>query len=114
MMEIVDLNLITTQIIAICGLITGVGAVVTLIIKAVIAAKRPNRVQDERLDAIETKLEKHDEIFLRDLKRFEKLEDGNRITQRAILALLAHGIDGNEIEGMKKAKEELQNYLINQ
>ena len=109
-----SMNLIITQTIAICGLITGVGAVVTMIIKAVVAAKRPNRLQDERLDAIESRLKKHEELFLNDLKRFEKLEDGNRITQRAILALLAHGIDGNAVEEMRKAKDELQNYLINQ
>lgn len=109
-----SMNLIITQTIAICGLITGVAAVITLIIKAVVAAKRPNQLQNDRLDAIESRLKKHEELFLNDLKRFEKLEDGNRITQRAILALLAHGIDGNAINEMRKAKDELQNYLINQ
>lgn len=108
------IDLVVTQTIAICGLITGLGAVVALIAKAIYSIKRPNRVQDERLDAIEKTLKEHETYLSRDSKRFDKLEDGNRITQKAILALLSHGIDGNEIEGMKKAKEDLQNYLINQ
>ena len=45
--------------------------------------------------------------------RFEAMDTGNRITQRAILALLDHGIDGNNIRQMQDAKEELQNHLIN-
>ena len=31
--------------------------------------------------------------------------------QRALLALLSHGIDGNEIDGMRRAKTELETYL---
>lgn len=107
-----DYNILLTQTIAICGLVTGIGAVITLIIKAVKTAHAPQAKQDERLDAIEARLAKHDELFIRDFKRFEKLEDGSRITQRAILALLAHGIDGNDIEGLRRAKDELQDYLI--
>ena len=31
---------------------------------------------------------------------------------KALLALLRHGIDGNDVEGMKKVKSELEQYLI--
>ena len=44
----------------------------------------------------------------------QRLEEGNKITQRALLALLAHGIDGNDVDAMKKAKTDLTNYLIEQ
>lgn len=47
-----------------------------------------------------------------DKKRLDGIEDGNRATQRALLALLDHGIDGNNIAQMQKAKEELQEHLI--
>ena len=45
-------------------------------------------------------------------ERLDKIEEVNTITQRALLALLAHGIDGNDIEAMRKAKAELTDYLI--
>ena len=49
---------------------------------------------------------------VKDFNRLNKLEEGNIVTQRALLALLAHGIDGNDIEAMRKAKAELTDYLI--
>ena len=49
---------------------------------------------------------------VKDFNRLNKLEEGNIVTQRALLALLAHGIDGNDVEAMRKAKAELTDYLI--
>jgi site-specific DNA-cytosine methylase len=54
----------------------------------------------------------YDEYFARDLHRFEELESGNKLVQEAILALLSHAIDGNEVDGLKDAKKSLQKYLI--
>lgn len=51
---------------------------------------------------------------MKDFNRLNKLEEGNIVTQRALLALLAHGIDGNDIKAMKKAKTDLTNHLIEQ
>lgn len=109
-----EFDIISTQIMAVCGLISGVAAVVALIAKGITAAKSPNARQNERLDAIETRLEEHDKLFKRDMTRLNKIDEGNRVTQRAILALLAHGIDGNEVDSMRRAKEDLQDFLINQ
>lgn len=75
--------------------------------------KAPNTRQGERLDAVEKHLEEVDSYLARDKKRLDTLESGNRITQRALLALLEHGIDGNNITQMQAAKEELQSHLIN-
>ena len=77
------------------------------------AAKAPNARQDERLSKLERWREEVDGKLAEDYKRFAAIEDGNRITQRALLALLGHGIDGNNLEQMQRAKEELQNHLIN-
>ena len=74
--------------------------------KAVQAAKAPNARQDDRLAELEEWRKKVDAKLQNDL-------DSNRVTQKALLALLDHGIDGNNIEQMQHAKEELQNHLIN-
>ena len=84
------------------------------IAKAVQTAKAPNVRQDERLNKVEKHLEEVDSYLATDKKRLDRLDDGNRATQRALLALLDHGIDGNNITQMQHAKEELQNHLINQ
>ena len=83
------------------------------IVKAVQAAKAPNARQDERLAELEEWRKGVDQSLARDLDRFKALDEGERVTQRALLALLDHGIDGNNIEQMQHAKEALQNHLIN-
>lgn len=100
-------------ILVICGAITTVGNAVEKIAKARKAAKAPNDEQNARLDALEKWKEEVDGKLTHDHERFESLDSGNRVTQRALLALLDHGIDGNNIEQMQHAKEELQNHLIN-
>lgn len=47
-----------------------------------------------------------------DRKRLDALEKGQAITMRALLALINHEIDGNNIEGMKTMRTEISNYLI--
>lgn len=82
------------------------------IVKAYKAAKAPNVRQDERLAALEDWQKDVDRMLKRDKEHLTHVDDANRATQRALLALLDHGIDGNNIEQMKHAKEELQEMLI--
>lgn len=77
------------------------------------AAKKPNDEQDERLDNLEKRVEEIESRLDAGNSKFEGISDSTRVTQKAILALLAHGIDGNNIEQLKEAKDELQNHLIN-
>lgn len=81
--------------------------------KAIQIAKAPNVRQDERLTDLEDWRKGVDAKLAADKKRLDIIDAGNRATQRALLALLDHGIDGNNIEQMQHAKEELQNHLIN-
>ena len=107
------MNIILSETASICSLILSVVAVAGLIVTAVKRAKAPNAIQNERLDALEERVKRHDELFLNDLRRFESMEAGNRIMQKCMLSLLSHGIDGNDIDGMKKSRAEMQEYLIN-
>ena len=47
-----------------------------------------------------------------DHKRLKDVEDGQTHFCKAMLALIDHSVSGNSIEKLKKAKEDLQNYLI--
>lgn len=101
-----------TLILGVCAAISCVGGALAWIVKGANKLKAPERRQDERLTDLEKRVARHDEMLDNDKKRLETTEEGTRVTQRAILALLTHGIDGNEIEAMKSAKEELTRYLI--
>lgn len=83
------------------------------VVKAVQAAKKPNDQQNDRLDALEEWRKTVDRKLENDKVHLDSIDAGNRVTQVALLALLDHGIDGNNITQMQHAKEELQNHLIN-
>lgn len=99
-------------ILAVCGGIITVSTAITIIANVIKKAKSPEEKQNERIKHLEEMVAKHEDILSNDNKRLKSMEEGNREIMQAILALLAHGIDGNEIDSLKKAKENLQNYLI--
>ena len=83
------------------------------IVKAYKAWKAPAVQQNERLDALEEWRKEVDGKLNNDNARLDAIVEDNRITQRALLALLDHGIDGNNIQQMRDAKEDLRTHLIN-
>lgn len=83
------------------------------IVKAVKAAKAPNAAQNKRLEALELWREDVERKLNHDKDRLDDIDAGNRATMHALLALLDHGIDGNNIKQMQDAKTELQEHLIN-
>lgn len=74
--------------------------------------KTPNATQDKRIEA----LEKTTAELQREAKaihdRLDRNDDGMTIMYKSLLALLGHGIDGNNVDEMRSAKAEIQNYLI--
>lgn len=98
---------------AICGAITTIGNAVERIVKARKAAKAPNDKQDARLDALEKWREEVDRKLNSDKLQLDEIHDGLRASYQAQLALLDHGIDGNNIKQMQEAKTVLQKHLIN-
>ena len=104
---------------AIGGAIVTIGAVITLIFKLANRIKAPEDKQNERLDAIEKRLDGIDEAqdlfrqyFTNDDNRFKAIEKSNKITQGALLALLKHALNGNDVNSLQDAEKQLEAYLI--
>lgn len=49
----------------------------------------------------------------RDKDRLDAYEDGMRVSQQALLALLDHSLDGNNVKQMEEAKDAIQKHLLN-
>lgn len=85
--------------------------------KAISAAKKPGQDLSARMDTLETevntKLSEYQRYFDSDKKHLERIDEGERVVQQALLALLDHGIDGNNVKQMEEAKDALQKHLIN-
>ena len=83
------------------------------IVRAIKVAKAPHAAHNERIESLERWREEVDRKLIRDNDRLLDNDVSNRVTQRAILALLAHSIDGNNTIQLERAREELQDHLIN-
>ena len=99
-------------VLAVAGGISTLGNAANWIVKLVAVFKAPNAEQDKQIEELREWRKGVDQKLDNDNKRLLKKEDSDRITQRALLALLAHGIDGNHQKQMEEEKEELQNHLI--
>ena len=69
--------------------------------------------QDQKISQLESRLDSHDTYLKNDKDRIDSIEAGNKVTQQAILALLSHAINGDSREQLEKARNSLNDYLIN-
>lgn len=74
-------------------------------------ARSPIDGATARLDSLERWREEVERKLERDHDRLRDIDESFSVTQKAILALLDHGIDGNNIDTMRDAKEELHTHL---
>ena len=117
-------------VLAIAGGIVSLSAAGTVIGKWIAGVKKPSQdIQKNSLD-LKTLKEtvadmkfklgelmqwkvKADGLFANDKARLDRIDAGQRVEQQGILALLDHGLDGNNVAQMEKAKVALQEHLIN-
>lgn len=110
---------IIAVILAICGAIVTISAAIGVITKAIEKTREPENAQNKRLDdhdkrlsALEEIAGKFKEYFDNDDKRFKEIERTNKITISALLAILKHSLNGNDMESLKNAEKSLEEYLI--
>lgn len=108
------------QLVTIAAAIITVSAAVGVLVNLITKLKEPEKKQNERIQHCEERLDKFDVIvekfqsyFSNDDRRFKEIEEGNKITQTALLALLKHSINGNDTKALKEAEKSLEDYLIN-
>ncbi len=110
-------------ILVICGAIITVSGAISVIINLANKAKEPNKMQDQRIKALEEKvdeitgrLKEGDKHFDSDSERMDALERSMKETNQVIIeslqALTAHAIDGNNTQELREAKKRLDDYLI--
>ncbi|MBQ6441052.1 MAG: hypothetical protein IJJ13_00465 [Lachnospiraceae bacterium] len=121
--EIVD------TLLAICGAVITISAVFTIVLKAIQKVKEPDKKQNERIAALEGRVDEHDVRFNKvedrlrlgnkrfeaDAARQDSMETGLAISVSVIIktlqALTKHALDGSNTEDLKEAQKELDEYL---
>ena len=100
-------------VLAIASAIVLLSNAVEKIVKAVKAAKAPETAQNERLSELESRVEKIEGKLESDKKQIAVIREGNHVLTKGMFALLEHGINGNNIDQMKDARHDVEEYLIN-
>lgn len=99
-------------------LVTSVSVIVGAIVHMITKAKSPVIEQnakianhEKRIGDLEEKAEEVDERLDVGDKHFQRLESDTRTYQRGILALINHSIDGNNVEELKKCRDDLKEVI---
>ena len=103
---------VTGTVIAVCAAFTTMSVALNWGIKWWVEIKKPSKKQDEQIEANTEHLADHDKRFTKDENRLKQLEEQNRLTIEALFALLEHALDGNNTDGMKRVKNNIQKFLI--
>ena len=90
---------------AMCGSLITIAGAGAIIIGLINKAKKPYTERDEAL-------KRHSELLDNDNRRLKELEESNNIIMQSMLAIMSHAIDGNHVEDLEKARNDLQQYLI--
>lgn len=91
--------------------INTIGSAIEKIAKAKRAVEAPNVAQDEKIADHARRIEKLERHQENDHKELAGNREYNRISALALIALLDHGLDGNNVKPMQNAKGELNNWL---
>lgn len=100
-------------ILALSGAVTTVGGAIEKIVKVFRAAKAPEKAQNAEIDDLKIRLDKVERKLENDKKAIDDAKECNHVLTKGMLALLEHGINGNNIDQMRDAKNGVEAYLIN-
>lgn len=104
---------ITPQdVLAFFGAIACIGGGAAYLMKLFHWIMHPNNIQNKKLKEHDDLLKSHSEFLDKDKRKIEKLEEQDRLVMQALLVLIDHGIDGNNIEEMKSCKKSMEDFLI--
>ena len=104
---------------SLCAAAITIDKVLDIIHKYIKKAKAPDDAQNKRIDAIEKRLAavetvstQHAAALRRDMTRFDGIDEEMRLVLVGVQNLLDAQLSGNNREGMKKSKSDINNYLL--
>ena len=102
-----------TQILAICGAISVIGGAVAVLSGWYKSWKAPKQKQDNRIEQIEKRITNIETSItgINDYKNIRNTRDDMNLLMRSMFNLIENKITGNNIEGLKKTREELVNAM---
>ena len=100
-------------VLAVASAIVLLSNAIEKIVKAVKVAKAPETAQNKKITELEDRMKKVEDKLESDKKQIADIREGNHVLTKGMFALLEHGINGNNIDQMRDAKHDVEEYLIN-
>lgn len=110
-------------ILAVCGGIVAISAAFAVVLKIIDHFKTPDKLQNQRIEVLETKVtdiklrlkegDKHFEAQDRWMKEFEDgMKKREKLMIESLQCLISHAIDGNNLDELKSQKHSIDKYLL--
>ena len=95
-------------------LLAGAGALTTLwkAAEVIIDVTQPFRDHAKRLEELERQRVEADEVFKDIEAQLGAVQNMNRALCKSVLHMVNHMIDGNSVQKMKEARDELEMYIV--
>ena len=110
---------ILTMMLSVCGALVSISAAIAVVVKFNNFLKKPNKDQDARIDKLEGRLktvEGRCDTFDKQLegvkKRLNSLDESINMLLRAEFAQLGHNLNGDNVEQMQRAFDDIQEFLF--
>lgn len=104
---------------SLCAAAITIDKVLEIIHKYIKKAQEPDNAQNKRLDELEKRLGvleqgqlQHTQALARDLRRFDEIDEKMRLVLVSVQNLLDAYLSGNNREGVKKSKTDINDYLL--
>lgn len=101
------------QIVAFAAALITISSAIAVIINLISKLREPDKLRDEKIKLLENRISELEKANRDKDDKFNGIEEGNKIIQTALLALLKHSLNGNDTDALKKAEADLESYLIN-
>lgn len=99
-------------VLIICGAIMTIGGATVYVIKIIQKIKQPEETQNQKITNLENRVTVLEGYSKSVNDRIKVMEEGMKVTQQALLAIMSYEINGNDIDKLKQAKDDLEEYLI--
>lgn len=110
---------ILTTMLSVCGALVSISAAIAVVVKFNNFLKKPNKDQDARIDKLEGRLktvEGRCDTFDKQLegvkKHLNSLDESINMLLRAEFAQLGHNLNGDNVEQMQRAFDDIQEFLF--
>lgn len=108
-----------TMMLSVCGALVSISAAIAVVVKFNNFLKKPNKDQDARIDKLEGRLktvEGRCDTFDKQLegvkKHLNSLDESINMLLRAEFAQLGHNLNGDNVEQMQRAFDDIQEFLF--